>query len=129
FERELPIGLDCTLAVLDPKFERVALCRGAGPVEIRSVSELRLLATLPARMNWPATFGQWSGDGRVFAVRRNEGTYAGPDVEVWDVASARWVMSLSRTRWNAFSFHPRLPRILGAAEDNSVAIWDLETGQ
>jgi WD40 repeat protein len=129
FEREWPTGLDCTVAELDPKFERLALCRGAGPVEIRSVPELRLLATLPASTNWAATFGQWSADGRFFAVRRNEGTSAGPDVEVWDVASARFVMSLPRTRWDAFSFHPRLPRILGAAEDDSVAIWDLETGQ
>lgn len=129
FEGELPTGLDCTLAVLDPKFERLALCRGVGPVEIRSMPESQLLATLPATTNRAATFGQWSADGRFFAVRRTEGSYGGPDTEVWDVASARLVLSLPRTRWDAFCFHPRLPRILGAAEDDSVAIWDLETGQ
>src|SRR6266850_2879237 len=42
FEREWPPTPDTTLANLDPTFERLALCRGAGPVEIHSVSDQRL---------------------------------------------------------------------------------------
>jgi WD40 repeat protein len=129
FEREVPIGLDCTLAALDPTFERLAISHGIGPVEIRSVPELRLLSTLPASTNRAATFGQWSRDGRFFAVRRTEGLSAQPNGEVWDVASERCVLSLPQTRWAPFSFHPSLGRIAGAADDDSIAIWDLDTGR
>jgi len=59
----------------------------------------------------------------------DDGLYAEPIAEVWDVPAARPVLSLPPTRWPAFCFHPQLPRILGAAENDSVAIWDLENGE
>src|SRR5262249_25806328 len=62
FERELPTGSDCTMAVLDPKFERLAICRGTNAVEIRSVPDQRLLATLPASTEQTGASGRWSSD-------------------------------------------------------------------
>ncbi|MCI0535863.1 MAG: protein kinase [Verrucomicrobiales bacterium] len=129
FEQRLPTGLDCSLVALDPKFERLALARGIGPVEIHSVPDLRVLVTLPASTNRAATFGCWSQDGRFLALRRTEGLFARPTGEVWDVASARCVLLLPQTRWVSFSFHPRLAQIVAGVDEDSVALWDLETGQ
>ncbi|MBK8002287.1 MAG: serine/threonine protein kinase [Verrucomicrobia bacterium] len=56
FDRELPFEAEFTLRRLDPAFERIALCRRNGPVEIRSARNLELLAELPATTNL-AAFG------------------------------------------------------------------------
>src|SRR5439155_23741144 len=69
FEQELPYGSEFTLRMVDPSFERIALCRRAGPVEIRSTSDQRLLATLPASTNLPAYYAEWSPDGRFLAAK------------------------------------------------------------
>jgi WD40 repeat protein len=132
FERELPLAADVTMAVLDPKFERLAIGHGANAVEIRSVLDRRLLATLPASTNEPATLGKWRADGRFLAVRRGHLRSAADrltHVEVWDVSAAQQVLSLPRTPWSAFSFHPRLPRIVSGAAGDSVSIWDLESAR
>jgi hypothetical protein len=50
-ERTLPHDQEVQILALDPAFERVALCRGAGPVEIRSMADNRLLISLPATSN------------------------------------------------------------------------------
>ncbi|HAV63673.1 MAG TPA: hypothetical protein DCY13_15065, partial [Verrucomicrobiales bacterium] len=57
FERELTYGSGFTMQQLDPAFERIALCRGLGPVEIRATADNQLLATLPASTNLPAYVG------------------------------------------------------------------------
>ncbi|MBL9136330.1 MAG: protein kinase [Verrucomicrobiales bacterium] len=129
FDRGIPIVPDSTLSVLDPAFERLALGRGTNAVEILSVPDLRLLATLPPSTNRAATFAEWSADGRFLAVRRTEGLSAGPEGEVWEVSSGRLLLLLPRTRWAAVAFHPHRPWILGAAEEDSVALWDLQSGQ
>ncbi|MCI0534604.1 MAG: protein kinase, partial [Verrucomicrobiales bacterium] len=173
FERQLTTGSDCTMAVLDPKFERLATCRGTNAVEIRSVNEQRLLAILPASKDEPATFGKWSLDGRFLAIRRGELRNAADaltHVEVWDLSMsrtadgprpqhvltatdagqsnallhneaaatgdrsrsenvARHILSLPRSPWSAFAFHPSLPRILSGDVGDSVSVWDLESRQ
>src|SRR5439155_24881689 len=48
FERELSFSPEVNFGQLDPSFERIAVSRGKGPVEVRAVSGDRLLATLPA---------------------------------------------------------------------------------
>ena len=128
FERELPASPDLTLVNIDPKFERLALCRGSGPVEIRSVSDQQLLVTLPASTNRSAYTGSWSPDGRFLAVMRD----LVPDgrrrqVEVWDVSSGQRILLFPQTSWNAVSFHPRLPRIVIGGEDATAVTWNLET--
>lgn len=129
FDRGLSLAPDSTLAVLDPTFERLALDRGTNAVEIRSVPDLRLLTSLPASTNRAVTFVEWSANGRFLAVRRTEGLSAGPEGEVWQVSSGRLLLVLPRTRWAAIAFHPHRPWILSAAEDDSVCLWDLQTGQ
>ena len=129
-ERELPYGEEFTMRTLDPSFERVALCRGRGPVEIRSVSDDKLLATLPASTNLPAYDRQWTVDGRYLAVKRdrNEGGYRA-DWEIWQVAAARLVLLFRDMPRRAISFHPSLPRVLVRQKGGDLSIWNLEDGR
>jgi hypothetical protein len=130
FERELPTGPDCTMAVLDPAFERLAIGRLTNAVEILSVSNQQVLATLSASRNVPATAARWSGDGRFLGVRRESGDgVRRAQVEIWDTSARRRVLLLPRTEFGAFAFHPRLPRVLGDTGSNIVAAWSLETGE
>ena len=130
FERELPVPSDVTMVKLDPAFQRVALSRANGPVEIRSASSHELLATLPASTNRPASVGLWSPDGRFFAVCRDDDP-AGrqKQIEVWDAAGATRVLLARGSPWGALSFHPRLPRITAGQSAGAIATWDLDTGQ
>jgi WD40 repeat protein/predicted Ser/Thr protein kinase len=130
FEREWPAAPGITLANLDAGFERIALAQKAGPVEIRSVADQRLLATLPASTNLAAYSGLWSPDGRFFAVGRDRDAAASQrDVEVWEVASAKRILLLPHTPWGAMSFHPLLPQIMIAQAPAAAVVWDLATGQ
>jgi WD40 repeat protein len=129
-ERALPIEPGVTRATLDPAFERIALTQGTNPVEIRTVRDQRLLATLPASTNLPAYTLKWSPDGRFLAVNRDhDSTSRVRDVEVWEVAGAKRVLLLPRSLWGANSFHPRLPRILVGRPPATASTWDLETGR
>jgi WD40 repeat protein/predicted Ser/Thr protein kinase len=130
FERELTFASDANGAYLDPSFERLAVSRAREPVEIRAVSDNRLLATLPASTNLPAFHKEWSADGRFLAVRRDldsGGQYG--DWEIWDVAAERRVLLLRRVSYRAFSFHPRLPRFIARCFPGAVALWNLEDGR
>jgi WD40 repeat protein/predicted Ser/Thr protein kinase len=130
FERELPIRSGVTRATLDPSFERIALTQGSNSVEIRSVTDQQLLATLPASTNLPAYTLQWSPDGRFLAVNRDhDPTSRLRDVEVWEVAGPKRVLLLRRSLWGANSFHPRLPRILVGRPPATASTWDLESGR
>ena len=130
FERELSFEADATIAFLDPSFERLAVNRGRGPIEIRAVSDNRLLCTLPASTNLPALTKVWSADGRFLGVKRDgdSGSQHG-DWEVWNVAEQRLVLLLRGVAYHAFSFHPRLPRIIARRTTQEVAIWNLEDGR
>jgi WD40 repeat protein len=130
FERELPTGADCTMVSLDPKFERLAIGRGTKPVEIRSVSDQRLLATLPASSIEFATFGKWSANGRFFGVCRRKSLRAlTKNLEIWDVNLSQQRLLRLNTPWDAFSFHPTQPRVLCPAAENLIVLYDLESGQ
>src|SRR6185369_3409122 len=129
FERELFFA-DANIAFLDPSFERLAVSRAREPVEIRAVSDNRLLATLPASTNLPVFQKEWSADGRFLAVRRDWDTAAHyGDWEVWDVAKERRVLLLRHVKFNAFSFHPRLPRVIARRANEAAAIWNLDDGR
>src|ERR1041384_288706 len=128
-ERDLPIAGDATFFELDAGFERYAICRGSGPMEIHAVSDHRLLASLPASGNFPAYYGKWSADGKYLAFKRDrtEGALHA-DVEVWEVANARRVLLVPDLTLGAMAFHPRQPRLL-TGRQAGVTLWDLETGQ
>jgi serine/threonine protein kinase/WD40 repeat protein len=130
FVRELPLDPDLTMIQLDPAFERIALCRGRGAVEIRSVRDHQLLATLPTATNWKSYVGHWSKDGRFLAVKRDHPPDAAlADWEIWDVGGVKRILLLRDNLGGAFSFHPYLPRIIVGRAPATAAIWDLETGQ
>ncbi len=130
FEREVPTAPDMTVAKLDPTFERIALCRRAGPVEIRAVADQRLLAILPASTNKPAYWGVWSPDGRYLAVIRDLISSGGAEsLEAWDWAKTNRILLRNDSAWDAISFDPHLPRITVGQLPASAVTWDLESGQ
>ncbi|PWU18196.1 MAG: hypothetical protein C5B50_09830 [Verrucomicrobia bacterium] len=130
FEKELPTTPDMTLLRLDPAFQRIALCRGRGPIEIRSVADNSLVASLPASANLPAYLGLWSPDGRFLAVGRD---YDSPgqlrDVEIWEIGGKKQARIFKASPGGAIAFHPTLPRIIVGQAPAAAMIWDLETGQ
>jgi WD40 repeat protein len=130
FERQLSVGSDARFVELDPAFERLAVSPGKGPVEIRAVSDNRLLSSLPASTNLPAFVKQWSADGRFLAVKRDyDGAGRQADWEVWDVAAGKRVLLLQVVSYETFSFHPRLPRVIARTRAEGVAIWNLGDGR
>jgi serine/threonine protein kinase/WD40 repeat protein len=127
FEREWTAGPEFTLRLMDATFERVALCRGTGPVEIRNTSDWRLVANLAASTNLYAYAGWWSPDGRYFAVKRDEYPRGERGVlEIWDVASQRRLLIPREMMEQGVSFHPRLHQLAIGQPGGGVTIWDLE---
>ncbi len=130
FEREVPIESDDTAVRCDPAFQRLALARGTGPIEIRSLADGQLLARLPASTKRPATGVLWNSDGRRCSVNRDwDAAGRAKDVEVWDVAAARRLVVIPQVPWGASSFHPDRPWMLAAHRPEGAALWDLETGE
>jgi WD40 repeat protein len=129
FERELFKDDNMTMAVLDPAFERLAVCIETNAVEIRSTSDQRLLRRLSAPTPQIAWSGQWSPDGRFLAVRRRKDNQSPSDVEVWDVTGGKQLLQLRGTPWGALSFHPTRPRVLCSDREDSAALLDLESGR
>jgi WD40 repeat protein/predicted Ser/Thr protein kinase len=130
FEREWSLGPELTVARMDPNFERLAICYGRGPVQVRRISDDRLLATLPPSTNLMAHRALWSSNGRFLAVKRdyNVSGHRG-DLEVWDLTHQRRVLLVPDMRWNAWSFHPRQSRILTAGTGGSISGWELPEGR
>lgn len=128
FERRLHSLTNLTLVAFDPGFERVAVCRGAGPVEIHEVAQERLIATLPASISLSAFWAQWSLDGRYLAIKRDhrQPDYR-QDLEIWNVLACRLVLRLCDVESGAVAFHPQMPRLLTGLRGGTVALWDLTT--
>jgi serine/threonine protein kinase/WD40 repeat protein len=133
FERDLPNHVVADAARLDPTFERIAVGGSSAPVEIRSVSNDALIASLPASTNFPAHMVKWSPDGRFVAVKRDhESNGYRASLEVWDLGKlggggdTKPLLVLEDLRWDAFSFHPRLPRIIAGRQGSQASIWDLD---
>jgi hypothetical protein len=130
WQRDLPFGSEFTAKEPDPAFERIAVCRGRGPVEVRAISNLAVLATLPASTNLKCYGIVWSHDGRFLAIKRDypDGG-ATADLEVWELASPpRRALLLRQARHSAWSFHPLQPELLAAVESQTIVRCDLERG-
>lgn len=116
---------------LDPTFERFAVSHGRGPVEVRAVSDRRLLAALQTSSHHEAHLLTWSPDGRFLAFKRDHdpaGYHA--DLEVWDVAARNPVLlAHDAVTANALSFHPNRPEVMAGRADGGVSIWDLESAR
>ena len=136
FERELPYGEEFTMRNIDPTFGRIAVGRGRGPVEIRSVSDGRLLASLAASTNLPAYVAEWSPDGRYLAVKRDyPGGGLRSDREIWQLPSAsgdapdpRRILLLKDVPRDAVTFYPLLARVFVGQKTEAVLL-DLKTGE
>jgi eukaryotic-like serine/threonine-protein kinase len=126
----LAFGDSNTLRSLDPSFERIALCRNAGPIEIRTVADQSLITVLPAATNLPVYDAtQWSPDGKYLAVKRDhDGAGSIGDWEIWDVTRRQRLLWLHDISWNAFSFHHKDPKVIAGKIDGSIAVWDLNSG-
>ena len=127
-EREMPLHGRLTFVRLDPKLERLAIGDGNGPVTIRSLPDLRLLATLPPTSQRETYGGFWSPDGRFLAVKRQYdklGTRS--DLEIWSIERTQLLFKVSEgIAFNAVSFHPRLPLLIAGHTNGVMSVWDLE---
>jgi WD40 repeat protein len=115
----------------DPSFERYAVCFGAGPVEIRTVADDRLLVSLPPVAPALGYLKYWSPDGRYLAIKR-EGEDSGrrADLEVWDLVQTQRVLyARACVTEGALAFHPALPYIATGRRGGDFTIWDLQSGQ
>lgn len=130
FDQDVKIQSETSLMQLDPAFERIAVCRQRGPVEIRSVADDRLLATLPASTNLVCYSALWSGDGRYLAVNRDYDMMGyRSDLEVWDLEDTpRRVILFKDARYKARAFHPNRSEFVSGGADGLMVAWDLETG-
>ncbi len=130
FERELPKASDITVCQFDPKFERIALGAGRGPIEIRTTSDYGLVATLPPSTNLMAYNALWSGDGRFLSIKRDYDQAGSRAVlEVWHVPTAQCVLRIRDAPWGAMSFHPSRPELLTAGQGGWITVWDLQNGK
>ncbi len=115
----------------DPTFERFAVSKGRGPVEVRAVADRRLLASLPSPTSHEAHLLTWSPDGRFLAFKRDHdpaGYHA--DLEVWDLAATnRVLLARDSVTANALSFHPHRPELMAGRAGGGVLVWDLESAQ
>jgi WD40 repeat protein len=121
FEREVPTGPQYTFVEIDPKFELVARCAVTGVVEIVSVADLRIVATLPDG-KWGMYNGAWSSDGRFLATTRTRPDVDLADLEVWEVGTWRRILAMEIESAAAMSFHPRGDRILIGKNSKAVMI-------
>lgn len=132
WQRDLPLGAEFTLKEPDPEFARVAVGRARRDVELVALSNMQVLATLPASTNLHCYGAVWRRDGKYLAVKREvEGGGGDPAVlEVWELSSPpRRVLLIRDARHSAFSFHPQLPEFIAAVGSRSIVNWSLETGE
>jgi len=131
FERELPLGPEFMLKQLDPMFQRIAVARSRGPIEIYSIPESRFIATLPASTNLICYSALWSPDGRYLAAHRDYDLNGyRSDIEVWDLKdSPRQVLIIRDARWKGRAFHPTRPQFLAGGANGVITVWDLELGK
>lgn len=135
FERELPYGEGFTLRILDPMFGRIALARGRGPVEVRAVTDGRLLSSLAASTNLPVYAAEWSADGRFLVIKRDyPGGGVRSDREIWALPAApeaeggaRRLLLLKDVPRDAVTLHPLRPRVLVGRRTEAL-LRDLITG-
>ena len=129
-QREVVLPTIPTLAEVDPNFNRIVLSSDGQLVDLRSFPDLRFLATLPGATTNSATVAQWSRNGRFLAVKRqNPDDPDGTDLEVWEVAAARLLLSKRDVGLNSFDFDPRGPRLFAGDVRGRVTISDLKTGK
>lgn len=129
WQRSLSFDPALTAIEPDPAFARVATCAGRGPVEIRAISNLAVLATLTASTNLLCYGVHWSPNGRFIAAKRDYPGGIGADLEIWDLARGpHRVLLLHQAWYDAWTFHPDRPELAAGVGDKTIVTFDLETG-
>jgi WD40 repeat protein len=130
-EREIAFDRTVTMLQPDPVFERIAVCRGRGPVTICSLPDLEVVATLPACTNRDAYVGEWSADRRFLAVKRqHDDAGIRSSWEVWNVGQTQRVLTTGPdAARDSATFHPRRPHFMVGYGGGRVREWDLENGR
>jgi WD40 repeat protein len=128
-ESALPPGT--TFAEPDPDLKRIALGNLDAPVTVHSLSDLKVLANLPATTNNDAYLARWSHDGRFLAVSRQyDPTGEKSDLEVWDLSqNPRLVTVCDGVANSGFSFHPERPWLITGHPGGMLRFWNLEEGR
>jgi WD40 repeat protein len=126
--REVALPQDLTMAQLDARLERIALCRGTGAVTINLLPGLGVLQTLPATRSDLVFEARWASDGRFIAVKRqHDGGGARSEVEVWNLEpSPRLLRVEQEVAFTSMCFHPKRPILMLGYGDGRVKTIDLE---
>jgi WD40 repeat protein len=84
---------------------------------------------LPPSTSNPAYVGDWSSDGRFFALDRDAGG-GRADLEVWDVGRTQALFTLHRDLpYGVFAFHPNAPQLMVGRNSGRMTAWDLASGE
>lgn len=111
----------------DPRMERMAICAGRAPVQIYSVPDWKLIATLPPSVNRSSYLGRWSSDGRYLGVRRQmDSSGREGQLELWEVSETpKMIRAGIKLTYGSFSFHPREPVVMIGRVGGGVTLWDV----
>lgn len=124
--RQLSIPSDITVLELDPTFARVAIARGAGPVEIRSAKDFTLEQFLPTTNRAIVLQLAWHSNGRFLAVHRKSDKPFTEHAEIWNVSSTNCLYVFPDLPKQALTFHPRLAQALVVDASGVATLLDLE---
>jgi WD40 repeat protein len=113
-EQEVVLPTDVTVAQVDPRFERIAMGRGASALTINSLPGLAVLQTLPATSPNPVFEARWSCDGRFLAVKRQfDGGGTRSDVEIWNLEAPQHPLRIEKeVAFNSLCFHPQKAELM-----------------
>jgi len=130
-ERELALSESLLAASICPTLDKITTGGGREAVNIRSIPDLKLLASLPPSPATEAYMVPWSADGRFLAVKRQHDDGSGrSDLEVWDVSQTRLLFTVrGDIANNCFGFHPALPKLMVGYTTGAVSLWDLTSGR
>src|SRR5206468_8290602 len=61
-------------------------------------------------------------------IRERDGSLP-PDLEVWEVASKKMVVSAKDSFYMSLAFHPQLPLIIAGQRTGELVVWELDQGK
>ncbi len=112
-------------AALSPDGTHLITLSAEGAAELLEFETGNRVAALecPEGMPWTPIF---SNDGRHAAAICNDNT-----LRIWEATTGRATLQIpgpANTRWQGIGFNPTGSRVLGAFEDNSQIVWDVDNG-
>jgi serine/threonine protein kinase/WD40 repeat protein len=115
------LGLD-----FDPTGTRIARGLPGGSIEVREISNARLVSSLPGG-GLDAVIVRFSRDGHFVAAKHDSGRV---EFAVYDVARGRAVLRLNDgVTASAFDFHPDGRRVAAGRRDGTITLYEMATGR